>query len=476
MYADGDNLIYRFKDNDVSDETGHGTIEVGEIHNRYLFGDGVDQILADERVVSRIDTSYNTTLWAMTDHLGSVRDLVSYDAAENEITLEAHIKYDAFGNILSETDAGDDPVTDNDHIFGFTGRERDKESDLNYYRNRYYDPSTGRFLTADPIRDDFENSYRYVNNNPVSNTDPSGLEKRVFSQIIANRNGYKLNRKKDRAQNFKRFQQLVSVPLRSFSDSFDAWGKYFRENNSQYSVINRIQYKAGYRLSLFAGGIDAVNDIVTGTTEVFILPEVAAEGVVGTYQVAAFAYHKPAEFWNNATHSLKAYAAQVAKDPRAQGKLGTEVVLTVVVPASKAGQFSKIPGQFKAMAKNLAAKTKKRVVISVEAVRRGHQKTTQVVRQVFESLGPTNPKYRRGSINIFPESTNKNKPLMRKNEVAILPSGIRAYIRDIELQTGRKLHPKQIELLKEDLRKNRYQKLSTTEGKRHRWKFGNIKG
>ena len=181
MYADGDNLIYRFKDNDVSDETGHGTIEVGEIHNRYLFGDGVDQILADERVVSRIDTSYNTTLWAMTDHLGSVRDLVSYDAAENEITLEAHIKYDAFGNILSETDAGDDPVTDNDHIFGFTGRERDKESDLYYYRNRYYNPSTGRFLTADPIRDDFENSYRYVNNNPVSNVDPSGLSEQSIT-------------------------------------------------------------------------------------------------------------------------------------------------------------------------------------------------------------------------------------------------------------------------------------------------------
>ena len=31
------------------------------------------------------------------------------------------------------------------------------------------------FLTADPIRDDFENSYRYVNNNPVNNVDPSGL-------------------------------------------------------------------------------------------------------------------------------------------------------------------------------------------------------------------------------------------------------------------------------------------------------------
>ena len=82
LYADGDNLIYRFKDNDVSDETGHGTIEVGEIHNRYLFGDGVDQILADEQVVNLTDIDDNQTLWAMTDHLGSVRDLVSYDTAE----------------------------------------------------------------------------------------------------------------------------------------------------------------------------------------------------------------------------------------------------------------------------------------------------------------------------------------------------------------------------------------------------------
>ena len=111
----------------------------------------------------------------MTDHIGSVRDLVSYDANDDEITLEAHIKYNAFGEIISETDADDNAVTDNDHIFGFTGRERDKESDLYYYRNRYYDPTTGRFLTADPVEDDLENTYRYVNNDPVNNIDPSGL-------------------------------------------------------------------------------------------------------------------------------------------------------------------------------------------------------------------------------------------------------------------------------------------------------------
>jgi RHS repeat-associated protein len=45
-----------------------------------------------------------------------------------------------------------------------------------YYRARYYDPSTGRFLSEDPLQ--FlpgENFYRYVDNNPVFWSDASGL-------------------------------------------------------------------------------------------------------------------------------------------------------------------------------------------------------------------------------------------------------------------------------------------------------------
>lgn len=35
--------------------------------------------------------------------------------------------------------------------FQYTGREFDTETGLYYYRARYYDPSTGRFLSEDPI-------------------------------------------------------------------------------------------------------------------------------------------------------------------------------------------------------------------------------------------------------------------------------------------------------------------------------------
>jgi len=52
----------------------------------------------------------------------------------------------------------------------------DLETTHIYIRNRYYNPSTGRFLSEDPIgfAGEDTNLYRYVGNNPVSYRDPSG--------------------------------------------------------------------------------------------------------------------------------------------------------------------------------------------------------------------------------------------------------------------------------------------------------------
>jgi len=45
-----------------------------------------------------------------------------------------------------------------------------------YYRARYYDPGTGRFLSEDPIRvRGGVNFYRYVDNRPVLYRDTTGL-------------------------------------------------------------------------------------------------------------------------------------------------------------------------------------------------------------------------------------------------------------------------------------------------------------
>jgi RHS repeat-associated protein len=62
-------------------------------------------------------------------------------------------------------------------IKAFTGREWDPETNLYYYRARYYDPKIGRFISEDPIGfGGGVNFYAYALGNPVSFIDPSGLD------------------------------------------------------------------------------------------------------------------------------------------------------------------------------------------------------------------------------------------------------------------------------------------------------------
>ncbi len=61
---------------------------------------------------------------------------------------------------------------------GYTGHREDAETGLVYMQQRYYDPETGRFLSADPVQADANgwnfNRYWYANDNPYRYTDPDG--------------------------------------------------------------------------------------------------------------------------------------------------------------------------------------------------------------------------------------------------------------------------------------------------------------
>lgn len=69
--------------------------------------------------------------------------------------------------------------------YTFTGREYDAETGMYYYRARYYDPNSGRFISKDPIgfKGGDVNLYRYVGNNPINIIDPFGLHEVHFIPI-----------------------------------------------------------------------------------------------------------------------------------------------------------------------------------------------------------------------------------------------------------------------------------------------------
>lgn len=144
--------------------------------HRYFWGLGVDQLLADEKVSGTSTGVY----WALTDHLGTVRDLI-----DSTGTIRKHTAYDSFGQVVSEeafTAAGVSlPAADPaavDSLFGYTGRAFDDATGLQNNLNRWYDAKLGRWTSEDPIGfgGGDANLYRYVGNGSTEAVDPSGLK------------------------------------------------------------------------------------------------------------------------------------------------------------------------------------------------------------------------------------------------------------------------------------------------------------
>jgi RHS repeat-associated protein len=92
-------------------------------------------------------------------------------SGNNSYTVGNQRSFDAWGSVRQGA-AGGDPTG---RYCGNLGHKQDDESGLIYMRARYYEPTSGRFVSEDPARDG-GNWFAYCGNNPVGFADSSGKE------------------------------------------------------------------------------------------------------------------------------------------------------------------------------------------------------------------------------------------------------------------------------------------------------------
>jgi len=117
--------------------------------------------------------------YVINDQLGSAS--VITDEEGNEL---ARYKYSPFGNLIKSKG-------EIEESYRFTGKEFDKLTGLYYYGARYYNPTIGRFISEDPVKEGW-NWYVYTSNNPLRYVDSNGLLKKdkVFSGVVQGVGGF----------------------------------------------------------------------------------------------------------------------------------------------------------------------------------------------------------------------------------------------------------------------------------------------
>jgi RHS repeat-associated protein len=87
----------------------------------------------------------------------------------HEPSTRTKYAYDSFGFLTNSTGSAT-------NWFRYTARQFDSETALYNYRARYYDPTSGRFLSEDPVGfSGGANFYSYVGNSANNYADPSGF-------------------------------------------------------------------------------------------------------------------------------------------------------------------------------------------------------------------------------------------------------------------------------------------------------------
>lgn len=154
-----------------------GTVDPSRHYTNLHVVDGTSRIAA-LRVGNDADDPTPAQKLFVEDHLGSCA--VTVTATGNRISLEEYYPFGetSFGGYAKKR-------------YRFNGKEKDGESGLYEYGQRYYAPWVCRFVSVDPVGEEYPHisSYNYASNRPVTSVDAEGLQTPDEPKVVTDASG-----------------------------------------------------------------------------------------------------------------------------------------------------------------------------------------------------------------------------------------------------------------------------------------------
>jgi RHS repeat-associated protein len=143
------------------------------------------------------------------DYITDQQNTINASYKDSNITDEQH--FSPYGQPVTFTLPEGTELTK----FAYTGRNYDAPADLYYYRGRYYDACSARFLNPDPIENRL-NWTGYVGGDPVNMVDPSGYVGIIFE-------GYENYTQEDWQRIADESEKRRQESSENFAQAMDSW-------------------------------------------------------------------------------------------------------------------------------------------------------------------------------------------------------------------------------------------------------------
>jgi RHS repeat-associated protein len=216
-------------------------------------------------------------------HTRVVQDFASSSLTDETGSIVEAYQYDAYGRPTVFTDPGSDGewFTDDDtqqmegesdlaNKYFFQGRRFDEETQMQYFRNRYYNSRLGRFISRDPMGIWFDsasngNGYASFSLNPLNNYDTYGFKCKKGDREIT----------KIKSHDLQGYTLEVTRTLSPDDPADLAIGKDFTTEN----VLGEFAEKTAKRYVKKAVGGNVLKRLKGGTIGIQIAQEIVFENV-----------------------------------------------------------------------------------------------------------------------------------------------------------------------------------------------------